>query len=57
MPTDTTRLPDWFDIHAEASEGAPLNPIEQFILDHEPAGPEDIEWRKQLAALIEWVKQ
>lgn len=56
-PHHHAAMPTWSDVSAEASDGAPLNPLEQFILDHEPAGERDIKWRDQLAAVIEWVKQ
>lgn len=49
-------LPEWLSISAEVSEGTPLNPLERFIFENEPAGGYDVKWRNQLMGALTWVK-
>ena len=45
------RLPEWEDVY-RASQKRDLTPLEQFVLDNEPAaGP----WRAQLQEMIDWI--
>lgn len=50
-------LPEWSTVSQELSDGAPLNPLERFIYENEPAelGQAD-EFRRQLSDMIEWVR-
>jgi hypothetical protein len=57
-------LPDWFDIsekYDHIKEGSTphekLDPIEEFILYNEPAGPDSDKFRAQLSSLIKYVRQ
>lgn len=54
--TETT-IPSWLDVECEVLDGAPLNPLEKFILAHEPDDETGSQWRRDLSAVIEWVKQ
>ncbi len=49
-------LPHWQNCQDKTTQGEPLNPLEQFIYDNEPAGKQDVGFRKQLRAMIEFMK-
>lgn len=49
-------LPEWMDVTRKHEAGAVLNPIEQFVLDNEPAGIEHEEkFRSGLIAALNFV--
>lgn len=48
-------LPTWTDCDTIERNRQPLTPLEQFILDNEPAGPDDMAFRNGLLAAIEFV--
>lgn len=45
-------LPTWSDCDA-AEMG--MDPLQQFIYDHEPSSPHDVAWREQLSAAIDFL--
>lgn len=45
-------LPTWSDCDA-AEMG--MDPLQQFIYDHEPGSPHDVAWREQLSAAIDFL--
>jgi hypothetical protein len=49
-------LPTWTEIDEKRDAGEPLNVLEKFIYNNEPAGDDDDEWREDLMRLIEFVR-
>lgn len=55
-------LPKWSDCNDLVEMGADLDPIERFIYENEPAGPEGgfdngeyaREWRDMLLDVVQW---
>jgi len=45
-------LPEWTDLMYKVDANEPLDPVEQFIYDEEPAGDEDGVWRAKLQAAL-----
>jgi hypothetical protein len=45
-------LIDWSEVSAKVDAKEPLDPVEQFIYDNEPAGDESKDWRKSLQAAL-----
>lgn len=50
------KIPDWSECEDAFASGVKLNPLQQFVLDNEPAGPLEEVFLKQLSDLIEFVE-
>lgn len=50
------KLPTWKECEVAFAENGWLDPLQRFVLDNEPAGSGDEQFRQQLANLIEFVK-
>jgi len=48
-------LPTWDEVVRKMDSGVTLNPLEQFIYSDEPAGEGDMEWRKMLNNVLDYV--
>jgi hypothetical protein len=46
-------IPEWDDVLAKEKSGQALTALERFVYDNEPAGPDESQFREQLAAVIE----
>jgi len=49
-------LPRWQHCQDKTAAGEKLNPLEVFIYDNEPAGNQDVKFRKQVRGMIEYLK-
>lgn len=49
-------IPEWKDA-ADAYDEGVATPLESFIANNEPAGPEDKAWREELSDLIEYIEE
>lgn len=50
-------LPRWMDVRERDDAGAKLTALERFILNHEPAGSDELAFREELAALVMEIEQ
>ena len=49
-------IPEWEDA-AKAVENGNASPLDLFVYHNEPAGKQDIEFRKQLTNLVEYLEK
>lgn len=48
-------LPTWKELQEAVDDEEELNPLEEFIHDEEPSGPEYAEgWRQRFGAALDW---
>lgn len=46
-------IPDWMEVSDKKDHHGKLTALEQFVYDHEPAGPSETEFREGLCAALE----
>lgn len=49
------KLPSWMDVDRKVQKGFALNPVELLIHSNEPAGKDDIEFRRQVSDAFDFV--
>lgn len=48
-------LPDWWWIKTKLENGCPLTPLEIFVMNNEPAGEDEVQFRAELQAVVAYL--